>query len=31
VTSSCSHNWRKQWKVADSITLKIFKPTRRDN
>ena len=31
VTSSCSHNWRKQWKVADPITLKIFKPTQRDN
>jgi hypothetical protein len=26
----CSRNWRKQWKVADSITLKRFKPTWRD-
>jgi len=29
-TASCSRNWRKQWKVADSITLKRFKRTRQD-
>jgi len=29
-TSSCSRNWRKQWKVADSMTLKWFKPMRQD-
>ena len=28
-TSSCSRNWRKQRKVADSITLKRLKPTRQ--
>jgi len=26
-TPFCSRNWRKQWKVADSITLKRFKLT----
>ena len=31
VISSCSQHWRKQWKVTDSVTLKIFKSTRRDN
>jgi hypothetical protein len=31
VTSSCSRNWRKQWKVTDLITLKRFKPTWWDN
>jgi len=31
VTSSGSYSWRKQWKVTDSVTLKIFKPTRRDS
>ena len=30
-TSSCSRNWRKQWKVTDSITLKRFKPVWRYN
>ena len=29
--TSCSRNWRKQWKVTDMITLKRFKPMRRDN
>ena len=29
-TSSCSCNGIKQWKVANSMTLKRFKPTRRD-
>jgi len=29
-TFSSSHNWRKQWKVTDSMTLKRFKPTRQD-
>ena len=29
-TSSCSRNWRKQWKDADSMTLKRFKPTWQD-
>jgi len=27
----CSRNWIKQWKVADSNTLKRFKRTQRDN
>jgi len=30
VTYSCSRNWRKQWKVTDSMTLKRREPTRRD-
>jgi len=29
VTSSSSRSWRKQWKVADLITLKRFKPARQ--
>ena len=31
VTSSCSHIWRKQWKVTNLITLKRFKPMWWDN
>ena len=30
-TSSCSRNWRKEWNVADLITLKRFKPVQWDD